>query len=124
MFGQNQRVSPIGKILFYGSLSIASFLVIYPFLFMLFTSLKDSPEVFQNILAPLGKALRFDNYATVLADDTLDGAFLAAARERHLLQLKGHRAVGGMRASIYNAMPLEGVRTLAAFMRDFERAHG
>ena len=66
MFGQNQRVSPIGKFIFYGSLSIASFLVIYPFLFMLFTSLKDSPEVFQNILAPLGEALRFDNYATVL----------------------------------------------------------
>jgi phosphoserine aminotransferase len=59
-----------------------------------------------------------------LADQKLEGQFLSEASERGLVQLKGHRLVGGMRASIYNAMPLEGVRTLVDFMRDFERRHG
>jgi len=40
------------------------------------------------------------------------------------VQLKGHRSVGGMRASIYNAMPVEGVKTLVEFMKDFEKSHG
>jgi phosphoserine aminotransferase len=59
-----------------------------------------------------------------LADTGLDGAFLQEAGERGLVQLKGHRLVGGMRASIYNAMPLEGVQALVEFMQDFERRHG
>ncbi|MGZ9032530.1 MAG: phosphoserine transaminase, partial [Burkholderiaceae bacterium] len=59
-----------------------------------------------------------------LADAKLDGQFLHEAGERGLLQLKGHRLVGGMRASIYNAMPLDGVRALVDFMFDFERRHG
>ena len=59
-----------------------------------------------------------------LPDEKLDGAFLKGAGERGMLQLKGHRSVGGMRASIYNAMPLEGVRALCDYMRDFERQHG
>ena len=58
-----------------------------------------------------------------LRDDTLDEAFLKGAREHGMVQLKGHRAVGGMRASIYNAMPVEGVQALVAYMRDFERTH-
>ena len=41
-----------------------------------------------------------------------------------MIQLKGHRSVGGMRASIYNAMPIEGVRALVQYMKDFERQHG
>jgi phosphoserine aminotransferase len=41
-----------------------------------------------------------------------------------MVQLKGHRAVGGMRASIYNAMPLEGVQALVTYMKDFEKRHG
>jgi len=41
-----------------------------------------------------------------------------------MVQLKGHRSVGGMRASIYNAMPIEGVRTLVGYMREFEKKHG
>ncbi|MBS0608212.1 MAG: 3-phosphoserine/phosphohydroxythreonine transaminase, partial [Proteobacteria bacterium] len=49
-------------------------------------------------------------------------AFLAGAKERGLLQLKGHKSVGGMRASIYNAMPLAGVQALVDYMRDFERS--
>jgi phosphoserine aminotransferase len=59
-----------------------------------------------------------------LADTNLDGQFLKEAGEHGLVQLKGHRLVGGMRASIYNAMPLEGVRALVDFMHDFERRHG
>jgi len=59
-----------------------------------------------------------------LRDETLDAAFLKGADERGLLQLKGHRSVGGMRASIYNAMPIEGVRELVAYMKDFEAKNG
>ena len=57
-------------------------------------------------------------------DEALDAAFLKGADERGLLQLKGHRSVGGMRASIYNAMPIEGVRALVAYLKEFEAAHG
>jgi phosphoserine aminotransferase len=59
-----------------------------------------------------------------LKDESLDGAFLKGAEARGMLQLKGHRAVGGMRASIYNAMPIEGVQALVAYMKDFEAQHG
>ena len=59
-----------------------------------------------------------------LRDEKLDGAFLKGAQQRGLLQLKGHRAVGGMRASIYNAMPIAGVQALVGYMREFERSHG
>jgi len=59
-----------------------------------------------------------------LKDEALDAAFLAGAEARGMLQLKGHRAVGGMRASIYNAMPIEGVQALVGYMKEFERSHG
>jgi phosphoserine aminotransferase len=59
-----------------------------------------------------------------LKNDRLDADFLKRAERAGLTQLKGHRAVGGMRASIYNAMPVAGVRALVDFMREFERAHG
>ena len=59
-----------------------------------------------------------------LRDEKLDSAFLKGAEERGMLQLKGHRSVGGMRASIYNAMPIEGVQALVDYMRDFERERG
>ena len=64
------------------------------------------------------------NIPFTLPDDSLDEPFLKTARAQGLIQLKGHRSVGGMRASIYNAMPIEGVRALAAFMREFERTRG
>jgi phosphoserine aminotransferase len=63
------------------------------------------------------------NVPFYLKDESLNAAFLAAAKERGLLQLKGHKSVGGMRASIYNAMPIEGVRVLVEFMRDFAGAN-
>jgi phosphoserine aminotransferase len=59
-----------------------------------------------------------------LRDDKLDEAFLKGAQARGMLQLKGHRSVGGMRASIYNAMPIEGVQALVAYMKEFEAQHG
>jgi phosphoserine aminotransferase len=59
-----------------------------------------------------------------LRDPALDEAFLKGAEARGMLQLKGHRSVGGMRASIYNAMPIEGVRALVGYMQEFERSHG
>ena len=64
------------------------------------------------------------NVVFTLKDATLDAAFLKAAQERGMAQLKGHRSVGGMRASIYNAMPVEGVRALVDLMRTFEARHG
>ena len=59
-----------------------------------------------------------------LRDPALDEAFLKGAQARGMLQLKGHRSVGGMRASIYNAMPIEGVQALVAYMKEFEAQHG
>ncbi|GLS82647.1 3-phosphoserine/phosphohydroxythreonine transaminase [Paraferrimonas haliotis] len=61
------------------------------------------------------------NVTFQLADESLNGEFLAQAKARGLLALKGHRAVGGMRASIYNAMPHQGVVALIAFMDEFAR---
>ncbi len=63
------------------------------------------------------------NVPFFLKDESRNDAFLAGAREAGLLQLKGHKSVGGMRASIYNAMPLEGVQALVHHMREFERLH-
>lgn len=58
-----------------------------------------------------------------LKNESLDGEFLKGAEQRGMLQLKGHRSVGGMRASIYNAMPVEGVQALVAYMKEFEARH-
>jgi phosphoserine aminotransferase len=64
------------------------------------------------------------NVPFTLANSALDGPFLAEATAAGLMTLKGHRSVGGMRASIYNAMPEEGVTTLVDFLQDFEKRHG
>jgi phosphoserine aminotransferase len=64
------------------------------------------------------------NVPFTLADAELDSVFLAEAKENGMVTLKGHRSVGGMRASIYNAMPEAGVQTLVDFMADFEKRHG
>jgi phosphoserine aminotransferase len=64
------------------------------------------------------------NVPFTLNDPGRDEAFLKQAAQHGLTQLKGHRSVGGMRASIYNAMPLAGVQALVEFMRDFERRQG
>jgi phosphoserine aminotransferase len=64
------------------------------------------------------------NVPFTLADPALDGAFLEEAKREGLTNLKGHRSVGGMRASLYNAMSQDGVDALVAFMREFERRRG
>jgi phosphoserine aminotransferase len=64
------------------------------------------------------------NVPFFLRDESLNDAFLVGAKSAGLLQLKGHKSVGGMRASIYNAMPHEGVVALVNYMQEFERTHG
>ncbi|ADE12295.1 3-phosphoserine/phosphohydroxythreonine transaminase [Sideroxydans lithotrophicus] len=83
----------------------------------------DASNGFYN--CPVNKADRSRmNVPFTLKDANLDGDFLKQADARGLLQLKGHRSVGGMRASIYNAMPLEGVQALVGFMNEFASKHG
>jgi phosphoserine aminotransferase len=75
--------------------------------------------------SPVDPACRsWMNVPFTLADAALDAAFLEQAAGAGLLNLKGHRSVGGMRASIYNAMPDSGVDALIDFMGEFERSHG
>ena len=64
------------------------------------------------------------NVPFTLKDAALDEEFLKGAKTRGLVQLKGHRSVGGMRASIYNAMPAEGVKALVEYMKEFEKKNG
>jgi phosphoserine aminotransferase len=64
------------------------------------------------------------NIPFTLKNAAFDAAFLKQAQENGLLQLKGHKLVGGMRASIYNAMPIEGIKALISFMQAFEKANG
>jgi phosphoserine aminotransferase len=64
------------------------------------------------------------NVPFILADASLDGDFLKGAAQRGLLQLKGHKSVGGMRASLYNAMTDAGVDALIDYLRDYEKSRG
>ena len=82
----------------------------------------DSTAFYNSPVAKDNRSLM--NVPFTLKDAALDEAFLKLAKERGLLQLKGHRSVGGMRASIYNAMPIEGVRRLLEYMQAFEARHG
>ena len=81
----------------------------------------DSQEFYSNPVAKDDRSRM--NVPFTLADSSLDAAFLAESEARGLSQLKGHRSVGGMRASIYNAMPIEGVEALIAFMEEFRKKH-
>ena len=82
----------------------------------------DASEFFHNPVAKEDRSRM--NVPFTLKDKSLDEPFLKGAAERGLIQLKGHRSVGGMRASIYNAMPIEGVQRLVEYMREFEQEHG
>jgi phosphoserine aminotransferase len=82
----------------------------------------DSSQFFRNPVAKEDRSRM--NVPFTLKDPALDDAFLKGAEQRGMVQLKGHRSVGGMRASIYNAMPLEGVQRLVEYMKDFEARHG
>ncbi len=79
----------------------------------------DSSQLYENKVAMNCRSRM--NVPFFLRDERLNEAFLTGARAHGLLQLKGHKSVGGMRASIYNAMPIEGVQALVDYMRDFEK---
>ncbi|HEX6062612.1 MAG TPA: 3-phosphoserine/phosphohydroxythreonine transaminase, partial [Longimicrobiales bacterium] len=82
----------------------------------------DQTEFYHSPVAREDRSLM--NIPFTLRNSALDSEFLKQAEHNGLTQLKGHRSVGGMRASIYNAMPHEGVKKLVEYMREFERSHG
>jgi phosphoserine aminotransferase len=82
----------------------------------------DGSSFYANPVEPGARS--WMNVPFTLADPALDKTFLAEARGEGLVALEGHRSVGGMRASLYNAMPMAGVQALIEFMREFERRHG
>src|SRR5574341_1492747 len=82
----------------------------------------DQSKFFHNPVAKEDRSRM--NVPFTLKNSALDAEFLKGADARGLAQLKGHRSVGGMRASIYNAMPIEGIRRLVEYLREFEQQHG
>ena len=82
----------------------------------------DATGFYKNPVAP--DARSWMNVPFTLPTPDLDDPFLKGAKAAGLTTLKGHRSVGGMRASIYNAMPEAGVAALVAYMQEFERTHG
>ncbi|MDM0105422.1 3-phosphoserine/phosphohydroxythreonine transaminase [Variovorax sp. J22R24] len=82
----------------------------------------ETTSFFYNPVAREDRSLM--NVPFKLRDESLDESFLKGAQARGMVQLKGHRSVGGMRASIYNAMPIEGVEALVEYMKEFEVSHG
>lgn len=82
----------------------------------------DASKFYRNPVAPADRSLM--NVPFQLKDAALDDAFLKGAQAQGMIQLKGHRSVGGMRASIYNAMPMAGVQALVKYMQAFEAQHG
>ncbi len=82
----------------------------------------DQSDFYRNPVDPRYRSRM--NVPFTLADPSLDEVFLKEAKAQGLVNLRGHRSVGGMRASIYNAMPIEGVRALVEFMQEFERRYG
>lgn len=82
----------------------------------------DNSKLFKATVEKESRSIM--NVPFITGNDELDSKFLAEASKKGLKTLKGHRSVGGMRASIYNAMPREGVQTLVDFMKEFEKANG
>jgi phosphoserine aminotransferase len=85
-------------------------------------ALIDQSDFYQNPVEPSSRSLM--NVPFTLADPQLDAVFLRQAEQANLLNLKGHRSVGGMRASLYNAVEQVSVDALCDFMKDFERRNG
>lgn len=82
----------------------------------------DQSRFFVSPVAQSDRSLM--NIPFTLKKSELDDEFIKGAKARGMVQLKGHRSVGGMRASVYNAMPIEGVKTLVEYMKEFEARHG
>ena len=93
--------------------NIAKAKVIYDFL--------DSSKLFKGAVVPEDRSLM--NIPFVTGDKDLDAAVVAASKEAGFDNLKGHKSVGGLRASVYNAMPIEGAEALVEFLKKFEAAH-
>jgi len=87
---------------------------------LLYDTIDSSSLYFNRVAAQCRSRMNVPFY---LRDERLNEAFLNGARAHGLLQLKGHKSVGGMRASIYNAMPIEGVQALVAYLHAFEAQH-
>ncbi len=94
-----------------GQRNIAKARLLYDFI--------DASQLYVNRVDPAARSRM--NIPFFLRDESRNDAFLAGAQARGLLQLKGHKSVGGMRASLYNAMPLEGVQALVDYLRTFEQ---
>lgn len=82
----------------------------------------DSSNLFRGTVEPKDRSIM--NVPFVTGDKEMDALFVKEAEAAGFVNLKGHRSVGGMRASIYNAMPEEGVMKLVEFMKSFEAEHG
>ena len=93
--------------------NIAKAKVIYDFL--------DSSKLFKGAVVPQDRSLM--NIPFVTGDKELDAAVVAASKEAGFDNLKGHKSVGGLRASVYNAMPIEGAQALVDFLTKFEAEH-
>jgi phosphoserine aminotransferase len=82
----------------------------------------DNSKIFKGTTVPKYRSLM--NIPFVLPSEDLNNAFIKQSTAAGFINLKGHRLVGGMRASIYNAMPLQGVKKLVEFMKEFESKNG
>jgi phosphoserine aminotransferase len=109
-----QWLKQLGGLAKMEEINVAKARIIYDYL--------EQTEFYHSPVVP-GDRSRM-NVPFTLKNDQLDAAFLKQAQAAGLAELKGHRSVGGMRASIYNAMPAEGVKALVEFMRDFEKRNG
>jgi phosphoserine aminotransferase len=109
-----QWLKKLGGLAKMEELNVAKAKILYDYL--------DQTEFYRSPVAREDRSRM--NVPFTLKSDKLDEEFLKQAQARGLAELKGHRAVGGMRASIYNAMPVEGVQSLVEFMREFEKAKG
>ena len=82
----------------------------------------DASDFYSNPVAVANRSIM--NVPFILKDSNLDAQFLHDSKNEGLLNLKGHRSIGGMRASIYNATPQDAIDALIEFMREFEKKHG
>ncbi len=109
-----QHVKSLGGLAAMDAHNTAKAAVLYDYL--------DNSKFYSNPVAREDRSLM--NVPFKLRDDALDDAFLKGAQAKGMVQLKGHRSVGGMRASIYNAMSIDGVKALVAYMHEFEKQNG
>jgi phosphoserine aminotransferase len=109
-----QWLKQLGGLAKMEEINVAKARIIYDYL--------EQTEFYRSPVVPEDRSRM--NVPFTLKNDQLDAAFLKQAQAAGLAELKGHRSVGGMRASIYNAMPAEGVTALVEFMRDFEKRNG